>query len=72
MKKQAAMLLLLAFCFSFITACNAYTPGPVTTRSQAAPVPVGPDEIAHRRLRPSAHGFSPRASAAGSPARVAK
>ena len=46
MKKQAAMLLLLAFCFSFITACNAYTPGPVTTRSQAAPVPVPTTEIA--------------------------
>ena len=40
MKRHTLGLLLLAFTVSFLSACNAYTPGPVTTRSQAAPIPV--------------------------------
>lgn len=40
MKKYTLGILMLAFTVSFLSACNAYTPGPVTTRSQAVPIPV--------------------------------
>ena len=45
MKKSAGILLLLAFSISFLCACNAYTPGPSTTRSQVAPVSVPTTEL---------------------------
>lgn len=38
MKRYTAGLMIFAFVFSFLCACNAMTPGPVTSRSQAAPV----------------------------------
>ena len=40
MKKQLALWILFAFTFSFLCACSAVTPGPCTTRSQAAPMTV--------------------------------
>ena len=40
MKKQLALWILFAFTFSFLCACSAVTPGPSTTRSQAAPMTV--------------------------------
>ena len=46
MKKILPGLLTLAFLVSFLSACNAYTPGPVTSRSQAAPIPVPTTEAA--------------------------
>ncbi len=44
--KQTVSILLLTFAVSFICACNAMTPGPSTTRSQAAPVVTPTTEVA--------------------------
>ena len=40
MKKQIVLWTVFAFVFSFLCACSAYTPGPSTSRSQAAPMTV--------------------------------
>ena len=53
MKKSAGILLLLAFSISFLCACNAYTPGPSTTRSQVAPVSVPPTELVETPAAPT-------------------
>ena len=46
MKKQLALWIIFAFTFSFLCACSAVTPGPSTTRSQAAPMTVPTTAVA--------------------------